>query len=362
MTPHGAFEQHVIPELDRLLSLSIPLGSGPHQDVTRSLLGSAESLRTLDVWAVHQQLTFPVAVTEAISRFASNITVLRLHDITIGLSSLEFPTLTKLVFRVTTPAVKNPDPADLVEFLKHSPILEELDLRLSESFRGDATAGTVVLARLKSAVFNGSLAPESKTIDINVLPYLVLPKQSITVDVQTRARAFSSDTSPLPSVIRLGDTVFPRQSIGAAAIYIKDDPFGFFGHIGICGERDNWIGVNHARVLNLGKGSLSRLRSWLDPLNLAPLHGIQTLTLGLFEFASDEEQCAGVLRACLQALDQVRVLNVYKMNLSLVARLLQPSDSAILFPLLEELKLYPYDPPELTRSVAHDGGKWNALS
>ena len=52
-----------------------------------------------------------------------------------------------------------------------------------------------------------------------------------------------------------------------------------------------------------------------------------------------------VLRTSFQGLDQVRILNVYKVNLSLVARLLQPSDRIILFPLLEELKLHPYDPP-----------------
>jgi hypothetical protein len=53
----------------------------------------------------------------------------------------------------------------------------------------------------------------------------------------------------------------------------------------------------------------------------------------------------GVLRTSLQGLDQIRILNVYKVNLSLVVRLLQPSDGMILFLLLEELKLHPYDPP-----------------
>ena len=357
MTPPGVFEQHIIPELHRILSLSMPLDSASHQNITRSLLESAESLRTLDVWTVYQQFPIPVVTMEAISRFASNITVLRLHDIATNLSSLKFPALTKLTFRITTPAIQNPDAADLVKFLKHSPILEVLDLRLSESFKGDTTAGTVTLVHLKSAVFNGSSTLENKFIDVNVLPCLVLPKQPIIVDVQTKARAFSSDASPLLSVIRLGDIAFPRQSITAAAIHIEDGPFGFFGHVGICGEHGNWIGANHTRVLNLGKGLLSKLRNWLDPPNLAPLHKIQMLTLGLFELTSDEEQCVGVLQTCLQVLDRVRILNVYKINLSLVARLLRPSNGTILFPLLEELKLCPYNPPQLVRSVVHSGGK-----
>ena len=357
MTGHSVFERHITPELHRLQSLSIPLGDASHQDVTQSLPESAESLSTLDMWTVYRQFPIPIAAMEKISRFAPNITVLRLHDITTSLSSLKFPALVKLTFRITKPTIENPDAADLVKFLRQSPILEVLDLRLSASFKGDRTAGTVALAHLKSAVFNGSSTGRNNFVTVTILPYLVLPKQSITVDVQTGARAFSPDTLPLLSVGQLGDAVFPQQSITAAKIHIRDDPFGFFGHISICGERNNWIGMNHVRVLNLGKDPLSRLHSWLGPLNRAPLRRIQTLTLGLFEFISNGEQCVEVLRTSLQELDQVRVLNVYKMDLSLVAQLLQPLDGSMLFPLLEELKLYPYDPPELARSAAHDGGE-----
>ena len=128
------------------------------------------------------------------------------------------------------------------------------------------------------------------------------------------------------------------------------------GHVGVCGERDNWIGLNRARVLNIGKCPLLRLRDWLDPACLAQLHGIQTLTLGLFKFASDEEQCTGVPRTFLQGLDQVRILNIYRMEVSLVTRVLKPSDKTAILPLLEELRLHPYDPPGLTRSDAHDNG------
>jgi len=135
--------------------------------------------------------------------------------------------------------------------------------------------------------------------------------------MQTRPRAFPSDTPTLLSVTQLGDAVLPRQWITAATIHIKDDPSGFFGHISICGERNNWVGLNHVRVLNIGKSPLSRLRSWLDPVCLAQLHRIQTLTLGLLKFTSDEVQSVGVLL------------------------------------LLEELKPHPYDSPELTRSHAH---------
>ena len=48
------------------------------------------------------------------------------------------------------------------------------------------------------------------------------------------------------------------------------------------------------------------------------------------------------------------MLNAYKIDVSLVARILQPSDDVVLLPSLEELKLLPYDPPELTWYVAHD--------
>ena len=308
------------------------------------------------MWMAFKQFSLRAITMETISRFATNITVLRLHDVATSLSSLKFPALVKLTFRITTRNIQNPDAADLVKFLKHSPVLEELDLCLSESFKVDTPAGTVAFAHLKTAVFNGSSTPNG-SVDVNVLPCLVLPNQSITVDVQTRARAFSSDTSPLLSVIQLGGAVLPRQSIMAAAIHIKDRPSGFFGHVSICGERNNWIGLNNVRVLNLGKGPLSRLRSWLDPVSLIPLRGIQTLTLGLFEFGLDEDQCVEVLRTFLQGLDQVRTLNVYKMNVSLVAQILQPSDGTAPLPLLEELRLHPFDPPELARSVAHNDGK-----
>jgi len=359
MTRSGVFEENIIPERHRLLSLSIPLDGATHIYVTRSLLESAESLKTLDMWMTHQQYPISTALMKKVSRFAPNITILRLHDITTGLSSFKFPALIKLTFRVTKPATRNPDAADLIKFLKHSPILEELDLRLPESFKADTSARTVALARLKSAVFSGYSAPSNESVGVNILPYLILPNQSITVDVQTSARAFSSDISPLLSVIQLGGAILPRQSITAATIHIKECPSGFFGHISICGERNNWIGVNHVQVLNRGTSPLSRLRNWLNPLNPAPLYGIQTLTLGLLEFASVEELCVGAFQSFLRGLDQVRVLNVHKMNVSLVARLLEPFDGTLLFPLLEELRFRTFDPPELARSVAHDKGEWN---
>ena len=353
MTPYGDFERSIIPECHRLRSLSIPLGEASHEEVIRSLSGSTESLKTLEVWMVFQQFPVPAVTMERLSRFAPNITVLRLHDITTGLAFLEFPALIKLTFRVTTPSTQNPDAADLVGVLRHSPNLQELDLRLLEGLMAHAPSGTVALACLKSAVFNVFSTPNN-SVNVSLLSYLIFPKQSITIDVQTRPHAFTSSTLPLLSVIQLGDTVLPRQSITAAAIYIKDSPSGFFGHVGICGEHNNWIGLNHVRILNIGKCPLSRLHSWLDPVSLAQLHGIQTLTLGLFEFTSNEEECIGVLRTFLQGLDQVRVLNIYKMDVSLVARILEPSGGTVLLPLLEELKLHAYNPPELTRCVVYD--------
>jgi len=53
-------------------------------------------------------------------------------------------------------------------------------------------------------------------------------------------------------------------------------------------------------------------------------------------------------------MDQARVSNVHNVNVSLVARLLQPSDAIVLFPLLEEVGFHSYDPPELNRSAAHE--------
>ena len=357
MTPSYVFERYIVPERHRLRSFSIPLSDASKDEVTEYLSEPAESLRALDMWMVYRRFSIPAVMMETVSRFAPNITVLRLHDITTSLVLLKFPALVKLTFRVTRPDVKNPGAADLVNFLKHSPNLEELDLRLPESFKADTPTRTVALPHLKSAVFDGSSTREY-TLGVNVLPYLVLPGQSITIDVQTRPRAFSSDTPALLSVIQLGDAILPQQSITAATVHMKDDPSGFFGHAGVCGERNNWIGLNHVRALNIGKSPLSRLRGWLDPACLAQLHGIHTLTLGLFKFASDEEQCIGVLRTFLQGVDQVRVLNIYRMEVSLVARMLEPSDKTVILPLLEELKLHSYDPPELTRSDAHDKGTW----
>lgn len=92
-----------------------------------------------------------------------------------------------------------------------------------------------------------------------------------------------------------------------------------------------------------------------------PLRGIRVLALGFFGFTLDEEEPIDVLRTFLRELDQVRVLNVYRMNLSLLARILQPSDGVVPLPSLEELNLHAYNPPELTWSAAHDQGKWNAI-
>ena len=361
-TQPDVFKRYVIPERHRLRSLSIPFKSYSEVGIPQSLVEPAESLRVLDMWMADSSISPSPTAMGAISRFAPNITVLTLHDILANLSSLEFPSLVKLVLRATTLSmdVWEPDSTtDLIEFLRHSPVLEELDLCLPDGLKANAPIGTVTLQHLKSAVFNGSSTP-SGSVEVKVLPYLKLPEKSLTVDVQTRARAFTSCTSPLLSVTQLGHSIFPHQSITAAAIHIKDDPNGFYGHIGIRGERDNWIGLNHVRILKLGKNPLARLRDWLDPANLGPIRGIQTLTLSLFEFTSHEEQSIEVLRTFLRALDRVRVLNIYKTNVALVARILQPSDDGtVLFPLLEELNLHPYDPPELTRCVARDKGEWN---
>ena len=364
-TPLHVLKQRVIPERHRLRSLSIPfmLGSDSGMEIARSLVEPAESLRTLNMWMVDIPCAISAVTMGTISRFAPNITVLRLHDILSNLSSLEFPSLLKLTFHITTRSTDTREPGaeDLVEFLRHSPSLEELYLHLPEGLNANAPIGIATLGHLKSAVLNGSSTPDGP-VGVQILPYLRLPESSITVEVQTRARAFTSCTSPLLSVIQLGHHILAQQSITAVAIHIKDDPHGFYGHIGICGERNNWIRLNHTRLLKVGKNPLSRLRDWLDTVNLDPLRGTRTLTLGFFEFASDQEQCVEVLQTFLRGLDKVRVLNIYKMNVALVARILQPSNETLLFPLLEELKLHSYDPPELARCVEHDKGKRNNIT
>lgn len=364
-TSPDVFKRRIIPERHRLRSFFIPLGRGnePNLKVTQSLVEPAESLRTLHVWTVSNPFAIQTATMETISRFAPNITVLELRDIFTALSSLHFPSLVKLVFRITAPYIsaQKLDATDLIQFLKHSPILEDLDLYLPKGFKAVRPVAVASLQNLKYAVFNGS-STLTGPIAVEVLPYLKLPEKSLTVHVQTRSRAFTSCTSPLLSVIQLGHSIFPQQSITAAAVHIKHDPHGFYGHIGICGEYNNWIGLNHVRLFNFGKDPLSRLRDWLDPKNLGPLRGIKALTLGLFEFSLDEEQCMQVLQTFLRPLDQVCVLNVYKMNLSMIARILQPSDGTLPFPSLEKLNLHSYDPPELTRCAEHDEGKCDVIA
>lgn len=323
------------------------------------------------MWMAHEEFSVPAGIMKAISRFAPNLTVLKLHEITTSLSSLEFPALIKLTFCLTVHVYPNLVASDLVNFLKHSPDLEILDLRLPDNFEASPSAGTVELLRLKSAVLNGSLFEQNKSVlfngrpslmrnksvRVNGLPCLVFPNRSITIDVQITTRPHPSDGPPLLPVIHLGDTIFPRQSITGAVFHFKDDPGGFFGHVGICGEHDNWIGLNYVQTPDLGEDFVYRFRTWFNPICSARLRGIQMLTLGLFEFGSDEEQCIEVLRTFLQELYQVRVLNVYGMGLSLLARILHPSNVVIPLPSLEELKLHTYNPPELTRCAAHGEGK-----
>ena len=88
---------------------------------------------------------------------------------------------------------------------------------------------------MKSAVFNEFLAPD-KSISVRVLPYLVLPRQSITVDINTRSSAFSSGMTPLLSVIHLGDAILSQQAVAAATIHIKDNAAGFFGTSAFAGN------------------------------------------------------------------------------------------------------------------------------
>ena len=359
-TPYAVFEQNIVPERHRLQSLSIPICNEVYPEITRSLAEPSESLRTLDMRVVRQPYSIAADKMGTISRFAPNLTVLKLHDITTNLSSLGFPALVKFTFRTTAPDIQTPDAADLIGFLRHCPLLEDLDLYLPESFKVDTSPGTATLARLKYAVFNGSPTPNN-SISVNILPYLMLPKQSITVDVQTKARAFSPGTSPLLSVLQLRNAILSQQSITGAVIHIKDAPTGFFGHASVCGEHNNWIGLNHVRVLNIGGSPFSRLGNWLDPVSLAPLSGIQTLTLGLLDFPSEEEQYIEVLRAFLRGLDRVRVLNTYMVDVSLLARVLKLSDGAVLLPLLEVIKFHTYGPPELTRCVAYDKGECGIL-
>ena len=357
MTPLGVFERHIIPEHDRLQSLSIPLSIGFPRAVSDSLVRPSKSLKTLDVWMTCTEFSVPTDTMRAISRFAPNITVLKLHIVTTKLSSLEFPALTKLTLCIVASDHPNPTVEDLVKFLEHSPLLETLDLRLPNHLVVSQSVGTFGLERLKSAVFGGHSSHENNYICITGLQHLILPKQPITVDVQTEVRTRPWDTSPLLSAIRLGDATFPRQSITEGVIHIKDSPNGFFGHVGICGEHDNRIGLNYIQPPDVREGLLWRFRSWFNPMGLAPLRGIQTLTLGFFEFASDKEQCIGVLRAFLRELDQVRVLKVYMMDVSLLVRILQPSGGVVLLPSLDELQLHSYNPPELNRCVAHEEGK-----
>lgn len=361
-TSLDVFEQHILPERHRLRSLSIPFqsDSDSHQVVTQSLVGSAKSLNTLNMWMSDHPFIIPAATLEGISRFAPNITVLKLYNIFANLSSLKFPSMIKLTFRITRPDMSRSGTKDLIQFLGHSPNLEELDLHLPEGFGVGMPTDTVTLRHLKFAVFNG-FATTNEPVRVEVLSILGLPKENLTVDVQTRARALPSYISLSLSAIRLMDTIFPQQSITAAAIHIKDDPNGFFGHISVCGERNNWVGLNHVRILNTGGSPFSRLGIWLDPVRLAPLRGIETLTLGLLKLPKSPAGAGWlsteVLRTFLRGLDQVRVLNIYKMNVPLVARILRPSDCEVLLPSLEELRIHTYDPPELTRCVEHDKGR-----
>ena len=361
ITPSGVFERHIIPERDRLQSLSIALCSESHQEVSDSLVEKSDSLRKLDMQTKGEKFFIPAHTMKAISRFAPNITVLELHDVASSLSSLEFPALVKLVFRLTGSDHPDPVAEDLVNFLEHSPLLEELDLRLPNHLAVNPSAGTAGLAHLKSAVFDGSSSDRDHSIGVIGLQHLTLPNRSITVDVQMAIRAHPSDKSPLLSVVQLGDAIFPRQSITAAVIHIKDSPNGFFGHVGICGEHDNRIGLNYIQPPDVKKTHLWRFRSWFDPVSLAPFRKIQTLTLGFFQFASDKEQCIEVLRTFLRELDQVRVLKVYKMDVSLLIHILQPSKRVVPLPSLEELQLHSYNPPELSRCATHDEGKWNVV-
>ena len=141
-SPIDVFRRKIVPERHRLWTLSIPMECDTSLDLRSLVLaGPAESVRTLCVWVLHPFSMTPSHM-KAISYFSPNITVLNLHDITTSLSSLEFPAMVKLTFRITIHHTQNPDPANLIKCLKHSPILEEPDPPLPGSFKVVSFPGT----------------------------------------------------------------------------------------------------------------------------------------------------------------------------------------------------------------------------
>lgn len=61
--------------------------------VVNSVVGRPEPFRTFDICMARKQPAIPIRTMKAISRFASNIMVLKLHDVAVNLSLLKFPAL-----------------------------------------------------------------------------------------------------------------------------------------------------------------------------------------------------------------------------------------------------------------------------
>ena len=162
------------------------------------------------MWISHKGFSVPAGTIKAISQNFLKITVPKLHDITRKLSSLEFPVLVKLTFHFTQPDHNDITAADPLKFLKRSPLLEDLDLRLRVCPGVSRPAKAAELVRLKSVAFTGYLSHKTNSIHTNGLPCMILPKRSITIDLRADHFACSSDKSLLSSLIQLGDTIFPQ--------------------------------------------------------------------------------------------------------------------------------------------------------
>jgi len=396
------FCQKVVPHMDRVrllyLSVRVP---GCEQLLDSLEVGRARLLRELHLKKRTSQLSLSASMMERISSFAVNITTLSLRNINSNLSSLTFPHLLHFSF-TTQGGPEGPRVSDVVDFIRGSPMLEELNVhRVSFSYvdGADTRIEPVALQHLKSAKLGGRPSapsleslPSLPYIDIDLLPYLHLPQATgrRIIRLHSVKAAFPPNTNHLLTLVRAwnlisgsGDGFSGGAGISYVNLLIKESPGALTGRLEIVGQDDlcvtisspenthtssqpwpmpNWEATTTDEEPGSGDAGddetetqLLRLGCYLDPLRWrpSPLAALETLLFSGFGHTSNKGKYLQYLRECFMGLDEIRSLQVEETDLWMIANLLRPfedesGEMVLLFPKLEFLSFdecTPVEPP-----------------
>jgi len=282
----------------------------------------------------------------------------------------------------------------MIGFLRGHPTIEELELsHVKYSDANDAATHIepATLQHLKSAMLEGRPSSQSlPRIEVNLLPYLLLPSTGQCVIWICLEDAFQRGTNCLLTLIHAWEIVSgPGGGFGAGSgftqvkLFIEEHPSTLTGQLelsvagwgSLCVAPENtvldswsWLTPDWNTITtdedpgadvagdDEFQAQLSRLGCYLDPFRWSPspLATVEDLILSGFGYTTNKGKYLQYLRECFRGLNQVRELHVEKTNPGMVVHLLQPfegeSGEMVLFPLLWCLAFYNCTSMELPRT------------